>query len=183
MNNIIITPNLVAAIASLVTACVSIFTIYMYIKHTKYLLKQTQHYEEELGILKIKLEDEKLSRQMTFHTKFQERIREVQNDINKLSIRENVDYEELDLLLNQYWSVVFDEWFICRNGGEDLLVLWNMYYEPAIIYALQNPLFKNKIEKEFNDGRSFLGLHREFKKDINELSWKANSKGLVVGHN
>ena len=46
----------------------------------------------------------------------------------------------------------------------------------------KNTLYKQKIEKEFNNGRSFLGLHREFKKEINELSWEATKQGLISNY-
>lgn len=181
----LINPTFLSAIGNLITAFVSIFTITIYVKHTRYLLKQTKNAEEQLNILRLQLEDDRLSRQMQFHSNFQKKLREIQFKISELALKDDDEISdiEIDNLLNQYWTLVFDEWFICSNGGDDLKILWEKYYTQAVIYALQNPIYKEKIEKEFNDGRSFLGLHREFKQEINELSWKAVSKGLVVNHN
>lgn len=176
---------LLSAIANIVSAFVALFTVFVYIKHTRYLSKQTMNAEEQLKILQIRLEDDRLSRQMSFHSGFQKKLREIQVQISKLTVNADniIDNAELEILLDQYWSLVFDEWFTCKNGGADLKILWDNYYQSAVIFALQNPLYKQKIEKEFNSGRSFLGLHREFKKDINELSWKAVSQGLITNHN
>lgn len=74
--------------------------------------------------------------------------------------------------------ISFDEWFTCRNGGPDLKLLWDKYYKPAVSFALQNTLYKQKIEKEFNNGRSFLGLHREFKKKSMNFLGKQQNKYL-----
>ena len=176
---------LLSAIANIVSAFVALFTVFVYIKHTRYLSKQTMNAEEQLKILQIRLEDDRLSRQMSFHSGFQKKLREIQVQISKLTVNADniIDNAELEILLDQYWSLVFDEWFTCKNGGADLKILWDNYYQSAVIFALQNPLYKQKIEKELNSGRSFLGLHREFKKDINELSWKAVSQGLITNHN
>ncbi len=180
----VISADYLSAIGDIITACVAIFTITIYVKHTRYLLRQTKIADEQLKILEMRLEDDRLSRQMEFHSAFQKKLREIQIKINHLAAKEG-EYQphELDILLNEYWSLVFDEWFICQNGGEDLKVLWEKYYKPAVAFALQNPIYKEKIENEFNSGRSFLGLHREFRTEINEISWEAVSKGLVVNHN
>lgn len=176
----IMNPSLVSAIADVITACVSFGTITLYVLHTRFLLRQTRNADEQLKLLQIQLENEKLTRMMTFHSQFQQKLREIQSDIASRSISGDID--GLDLLLEKYWNLVFDEWFICRNGGDELKGLWYEYYVPAVEFALQNPIFKKKIEEQFNSGRSFMGMHRQFKEDINELSWRAVKQGLALNH-
>ncbi len=123
-----ISADYLAAAGNIITACVAVFTITIYVKHTRYLLRQTMIADEQLKILSIRLEDDRLSRQMEFHSAFQKKLREIQVRINYLAAKEDeCPPHELDILLNEYWSLVFDEWFICHNGGEDLKVLWKKY--------------------------------------------------------
>ena len=62
-----IDPILLSAIANIITAFIALLTVIIDIKHTLYLSKQTINAEKQLKILEFRLENDRLSRQMSFH--------------------------------------------------------------------------------------------------------------------
>lgn len=123
---------------------------------------------------------------------FQQRFKEFQAllpaGINQKDGNGNYSYvppegerERYNRVIEQYWWLVFDEWFICCRECKSCRSLWKDYYSNGVIDALERADFREALKRLLAKGNSFLGQDRDFSVEIDQLYKKQNGgKSLFV---
>lgn len=120
---------------------------------------------------KVRIYHEFQDRFKQFQSKLPDRINEKDPQTGKYCYEppEN-EKDKFNRLLETYWWLVFDEWFVCcKECKWSCKSLWNNYYSKGVIDALQRENFKEALGRLLKLNNSFLGQDSNFAEDINQL--------------
>ena len=134
-----------------------------------------------------KLQQEKKSRMIDAHLRFQDTFREIQKgfpqEVNNTDASGNYSWvpsnnsEKRNIEI--YWQFVFDEWFFCNEGEPFLKELWNKFYSNGVRGALKRPAFRNTLVEALRNKGFMLGHKDAFKNEINRLYKIDNGNDLI----
>jgi len=136
---------------------------------------------QQLDVVEEQLANARMARRMDIHIRFQTEIRSLWRDSSwAFDDPDWTPTREEMAAIHMYWCIVYDEWVICTQGGEELRTLWDKYYVGGVKAALRVKAFQEAVEDMINSASSFFAQDREFCEVLDQIAREIHGRGLPL---